>query len=124
MTGNHLKLILRKIFQTPFLTFINILCLSTGMITIIFISLWIRDELSYDRFHPSHENIYRLSVKVDDNEAGYHSHFARSYYSWLYQIKDKVPGIKEIARLNIEHNGIIMTPAKQGKYNYVGSFGI
>jgi putative ABC transport system permease protein len=113
MAGNHLKLILRKIFQTPFLTFINILCLSTGMITILFISLWIRDELSYDRFHPSHEKIYRLSIKVDDNEAGYHSHFARSYYSWLYNIKDKLTGIKDIARLNIEHNGIIMTPAKE-----------
>jgi putative ABC transport system permease protein len=113
MTGNTLNLIFRKIFQSPLLTFINILCLSTGMVTILFISLWIKDELSYDRFHPSHSSIYRLSVKVDDNEAGYHSHFARSFYPWLWEIKDKVPGIKDIARLNIRKNDIIMTPARE-----------
>jgi putative ABC transport system permease protein len=113
MAGNHLGLIFRKILNHPLLTFINILCLSAGMITILFISLWIKDELSYDRFHPSSQNIYRLSIKVDDNTTGYHSHFARSYFPWLYEIKDKVPGIKSIARLNIRKNSIIMTPARE-----------
>jgi putative ABC transport system permease protein len=113
MAGKHLNIIIRKLSQTPVLTSINILCLSVGMITIMFITIWIKDELSFDRFHPSSENIYRLSVKVDDNAAGYHSHFARSYFPWLFQIKDKVPGIKEIARLNFEHNSIIMTPKKE-----------
>ena len=113
MAGNHLNLIFRKLLKTPFLTLINILCLSAGMITIILISFWIKDELSYDRFHPSHKNIYRLSIKVDDNAAGYHSHFARSYYPWLHDIKDKVAGIKDIARLSFRHNNIIMTPARE-----------
>ena len=113
MKGTHPSLIFRKLFRNLFLSFITVLCLSTGMVTILIVSLWIRDEMSYDRFHPSYENIYRLTVKVDDNEAGYHSHFARSYYPWLYEIKDKVPGIDEMARLSFRKNHIIMTPEKE-----------
>jgi len=113
MTGIHLGLIFRKIQVHPLLTIINILCLSAGFITILFISLWIRDELSYDKFHPSHEKIYRLSIKVDNPKSGYYSHFARSYFPWVYEIKDKIPGINEIARLSFRKNSIIMTPGKE-----------
>jgi len=113
MIGKNLILVFRRFQKSPILTLINILCLSAGMASILFISIWIRDELSYDRFHKNHENIYRLTIKVDDKEAGYHSHFARSYYSWLYELKDKVPGINDIARLNYKEFNIIKTPTDE-----------
>ena len=33
-----------------------------GMTSFLFISLYVIDELSYDRFHSNYENIYRLKV--------------------------------------------------------------
>ncbi|MCB8995111.1 MAG: ABC transporter permease [Bacteroidales bacterium] len=113
MFVTNLSLVIRKILRSPVLALINILCLSAGFVTVLFVSLWIRNELSYDTFHPNYKNIYRLTIKVDDNEAGYHSHFARSYYPWLYEIKDKIPGIDEIARLNFKKNQIIRTSTEE-----------
>ena len=40
--------------------FINIFGLAAGMACCILILLWARDELSFDRFHQNHENIYRV----------------------------------------------------------------
>ena len=40
--------------------FINIFGLATGMACCILIMLWAQHELSFDRFHQNHENIYRF----------------------------------------------------------------
>ncbi|MCJ7486048.1 MAG: ABC transporter permease, partial [Candidatus Aminicenantes bacterium] len=40
---------------------INVAGLAIGIAVSTFIFLWIRDELSYDRFHAGSENIYRLT---------------------------------------------------------------
>ena len=41
---------------------INIGGLAIGIASFIFITLYVKHELSYDRFHKNHENIYRLKV--------------------------------------------------------------
>ena len=40
-------------------TGINILGLAIGMAGAMFILLWVRDELNYDRFHKNADRIYR-----------------------------------------------------------------
>lgn len=44
--------------------FINIIGLTIGIASFIFIALYISNELSYDRFHSNHENIYRIGNKA------------------------------------------------------------
>lgn len=104
-----LRLVLRSIRKSPVFNLLSILCLTTGMVTVILVYLWIRDEMSYDSFHPKSASLYRFTIKVEDKERGYYSHFARSYFPWVFEMKEKVPGIQEMARLAIRKNYVVKT---------------
>jgi len=58
MFKNYLKIAVRNLQKHKGYSLINILGLSLGMATCIFILLWVQDELSYDRFHANAERIY------------------------------------------------------------------
>lgn len=64
MFKNYVKIALRNIKRHKSYSFINILGLSIGLACCILIFLWIKDELSYDRFHPNADRIYRI-ITVD-----------------------------------------------------------
>ncbi len=61
MLRNYIKIVLRSIFRNKIFSLINILGLSIGIACFILIALWIKDELSYDRFHKNLEQIYRVN---------------------------------------------------------------
>ncbi|MBN1186870.1 MAG: ABC transporter permease [Bacteroidales bacterium] len=54
------KIALRTIWKRKFYSFINILGLSIGIASLIFISFYIYDEMSYDRFNKNADRIYRV----------------------------------------------------------------
>ena len=58
---NYLKIGIRNFKKLKSFTFINITGLSIGIACTLLIALFIRNELSYDRFHNKLDNIYRLS---------------------------------------------------------------
>jgi putative ABC transport system permease protein len=60
MIKNYLLIALRNIRQSPLYAFINIFSLAIGLAACVVIYLFIRDERSFDSFHPNKENIYRL----------------------------------------------------------------
>lgn len=62
MIRNYFKVALRTIRKSKVYSVINILGLSIGLACVILIFLFIRDELSYDRFHENSDNIYRLTT--------------------------------------------------------------
>jgi putative ABC transport system permease protein len=62
MFKNYLKIALRNIVRQKVYSSINIAGLAIGMACFILISLWVRDELSYDRFHENGDRIYRPRV--------------------------------------------------------------
>jgi len=55
-----LKVSLRKIRKQKLHSLINIAGLGTGMACCILISLWVRDEMSYDRFHKNGNQVFRV----------------------------------------------------------------
>lgn len=57
----HLKIAARNLLKHKGYSLINIAGLSLGMICVIFILFYVRDELSYDRFHKHADNIYRIT---------------------------------------------------------------
>ena len=61
MLTNYLKIALRTLRKKPFYTGINILGLAIGMASCLLISLYVLDELSYDRFHEKADRIYRVT---------------------------------------------------------------
>lgn len=60
MLRNYLTIALRNLLKNRGYSLINIFGLSVGLSAIIFILLYVQDELSYDRYHPDTEYIYRI----------------------------------------------------------------
>ena len=54
---------IRSILRNKFFAFLNILGLTIGITSFIIISLYVRDELTYEDWHANKENIYRLEVE-------------------------------------------------------------
>ncbi|MBN2409423.1 MAG: ABC transporter permease [Candidatus Aminicenantes bacterium] len=59
MLANYLRTAWRNLKKYKLFSFINIAGLAVGMACCILIFLWIRDELSFDTFHPNHERLFR-----------------------------------------------------------------
>lgn len=70
MFGNYFKIALRNFLKYKTNTFINIAGFAIGLASCILILLYVRYELSYDRFHEKADDIYRISVRgtVGGNE--------------------------------------------------------
>lgn len=60
MFKNNLKLIVRKLRKEKLYSIINLLGLTIGLTAFLLIALYVRDELSYDKFHTNHEQLYRV----------------------------------------------------------------
>ncbi len=60
MIRNYLTVTLRNLRKHKAYSFINVTGLAIGMACSILILLWVRDELSYDRFHAEAGHIHRV----------------------------------------------------------------
>lgn len=72
MFRNYFMTALRNIVRHKLYSFINIAGLAVGLACVIFILLFIRDELTYDKWIPGSENIYRVEGTI--NEPGHGPH--------------------------------------------------
>lgn len=62
MLKNYFKIAIRNLFKQRLFTLINVSGLALGIACCIIIGAYIRSELSYDRFHRSAENVFRVLV--------------------------------------------------------------
>ncbi len=60
MIKNYLKIIFRNIRRFPAYSFLNITGLAIGMTCTFLILLWVKDEISYDRFFKNADDLYRV----------------------------------------------------------------
>jgi len=60
MFKNYIKIALRNITRYKAHSFLNISGLALGLACCILLLLWIRDEISYDKFHKNSREIYRI----------------------------------------------------------------
>jgi putative ABC transport system permease protein len=68
MIRNYFKTAIRNLFRNKIYSFINIAGLSLGLACAMLIILYIKDEVSYDRFHTNGDNIYRVvTQEVKEN---------------------------------------------------------
>jgi putative ABC transport system permease protein len=68
MIKNYLLIAIRSLKKQLAYSTINVFGLALGLAAILLITLWISDELSYDRFHENGKNIYRVSVDFRSGE--------------------------------------------------------
>jgi putative ABC transport system permease protein len=66
MLQNYLKLALRNLAKNKFFSLINILGLALGMSSCLTVILIIRDQFSYDKFHPAQERLFRVNCEQED----------------------------------------------------------
>lgn len=60
MLKNYLKIAFRNILRQKGYSFINIVGLAIGIAACLLISLWVQDELNFDKFHKNGEDIYQM----------------------------------------------------------------
>ena len=95
----YLKLALRNLWSQKKYTLFNSLGLIIACLSIYVITIWIKNELSFDRFHSKADRIYRLTAK-EDWPNGYKAHYAWMFaHDWNKQIEPFFPEIEKIAHI-------------------------
>jgi putative ABC transport system permease protein len=97
MIKNYLKVALRNLMKNRIFSFINIFGLATGMACSLLIFLFIRDELSYDRFHKDSDDIYRV-VQDHVNEDGTQIPDAKTAPALATAIQREIPEASDVTR--------------------------
>lgn len=64
MLRNYFKIAFRNLWRHRVFSFINIMGLTVGMTACLLIFLYVRFELSYDRFHSKADRIYRIVADI------------------------------------------------------------
>ncbi|MBO6659837.1 MULTISPECIES: ABC transporter permease [Roseivirga] len=65
MLKNYLKIAIRNIRKHKGYSFINVFGLAVGICCCLLIFLYVKDELTYDRFHTNVDRIYRINSEID-----------------------------------------------------------
>src|SRR5688572_26163873 len=66
MLYNYFNIALRNLLKNRTHTLINVAGLGLGMASVFLIALYIKSELSYDRFHERAEDLYRITWENDN----------------------------------------------------------
>ena len=107
MLKNYFKTAFRNLSRNKVYSFINIAGLSLGLACAMLIMLYVKDEVSFDRFHKNVNNIYRIVSKSAEREQ-------KMVMTGALQgprFTQNVPGIKSFVRVR---NGA--EDIKTGKY--------
>ena len=91
----NLKIAIRNLRRNGLYSVINVVGLTVSLVTCMLISLWVYDELSYDRFHVKKDNLYLVNASINHENFFDHSPAALSVYA-----KEEVPEIKDYCRVN------------------------
>ncbi|AHM62857.1 hypothetical protein D770_23060 [Flammeovirgaceae bacterium 311] len=97
MYRTYLKLAWRNLQKSKVYSLLNILGLAIGLSCFILISLYVLDELSFDRYHTKADRIYRVNsdIKFGDSEM----HIAETPDVMGAILKKDFPQVEEYVRL-------------------------
>jgi len=98
MFANYLVTAVRNLARHKLYSFINIAGLMVGLTCAIFILLFVRDQLSYDRWIPGTQNVYRLesALALPGKPA---KPVASSSYPAAQAMLDQIPEVQARTRL-------------------------
>src|SRR5215213_9936048 len=71
MIKNYFKTAFRNLARNKVYSFINFSGLSIGLASAMFIMLYVKDEVSFDRFHKNVNNIYRIERNHKNGSTGF-----------------------------------------------------
>ncbi len=98
MTGIYFTIAWRNLVRNRGIGSINIIGLSIGLACCLLITLFVFDEITYDRFHANYDQLYRIKCAVKDpNEPGRSLGIAGMIQGPTY--KEMIPEIEDYNRL-------------------------
>ncbi|PSL43931.1 putative ABC transport system permease protein [Chitinophaga niastensis] len=98
MLMNYFRTAIRHLLHNKAYSFINMIGLSLGLACAMLIILYVKDEISYDRFHRNVTKIYRIDRKIVRANGG----MAKGSYTGYFQgprFKADIPEIEDFVRL-------------------------
>ncbi|HLK29389.1 MAG TPA: ABC transporter permease [Puia sp.] len=97
MLKNYLKIAWRNLRRNKTFSFINIIGLAIGLSCFLLISLYVLDELSFDKFYKNSDRIYRLNAHI--RFGGTDLNFPFSSDMMGQMLKKDYPQIEDYARV-------------------------
>src|SRR5688572_11136918 len=70
MIRNYLTIAFRNLKKYRFISFVNLFGLTVGLTCCLLIFIFIRHELSYDKYQPNAERVYRVTRTFKNSESG------------------------------------------------------
>ena len=111
MLKNFLISAFRNLLRNKFYALLNILGLSIGLAAFIFILLYVRDEVTYDKHNEKHERIYR--IESDFTISNRHDLFAIVPVPMGPAFKLEFPEVEAFVRLNDAGNTLFRYNEKE-----------
>jgi putative ABC transport system permease protein len=99
MFKNYFKIALRNLQRNKVYSFINIAGLSLGLAAAMLIILYVKDEVSYDRFQKNIGNIYRITFTMLNKDGGIEHRDGITGYYQGPKFTENVPGIRSFVRI-------------------------
>lgn len=114
MLRNYFKIAVRNLTNHKFYSFINITGLAVSITCCILISLFVIDELSYDKFYKDGDQLYRTNRhgKYGDNEF----HFATAPAPFAKALVDEIPEVERAVRFRNWGSYLVKTPEMTESY--------
>jgi len=97
MLKNYFKTAFRNLLHNKIYSFINIAGLSIGLACAMLIMLYIKDEVSYDRFHKNVNRIYRIDKQQKKDDGSLHSGSYTGYFPGP-RFTARIPEIQSFVR--------------------------
>lgn len=114
MFRNFILLFLRNLRRQRLFSAINLTGLSVSIASTLLIYLYVRHELSYDRFHPNAERIYRVNQTFIWAEKDNHQ-FGSTGPGVAFALKEELPEIDLISRLHTRGDLIVTRDNGRGE---------
>ena len=109
MFRNYFKIAIRNLVKHKAYSFINIFGLALGISVCILILLFVKDELSYDKFYEKNDRIYRVTREWLNSKDGESSlHLARCAPPIATLLENDYPHlIEEITRVRADYQTLL-----------------
>ncbi len=97
MIKNYLRVALRNLIRQKIYSIINILGLAVGIASCVLITLFVVDELSYDKFHQNADRIYKIAL--ERKYPTYSINYAVIPYSFGDAIQEDFPEVEAVVKM-------------------------
>jgi putative ABC transport system permease protein len=99
MIANYIKIAFRNLTKYKFISFINLFGLTMGLACCLLITIYILNEISYDRYNKNADNIYRVTRSFNNSEGVISLRLSTVSPPFGYYLPTDFPEIRKMTRL-------------------------